>query len=135
MIKKKSSFAGFLNGYKARNIASIAPTLQVHVDEITNNINVLIDLMITHKKSDELINLLKKSYTLLQRYDDDLLRRLLFFAEMFNIYIDLHKELIDKEDTDINQRVKKIIYHLLALAEISEDKKLSSLAINVGEKI
>lgn len=133
MIEKKSSFAGFHDGYKASNIASIEPTLKIHLKEILAQITALLDVLKRKNKSEELIELLKRSHEILNNESIQILERSLSFGETFSIYLDMHKQTIGASDSEINQKVKKIIYNFLTLAEKSEDTNLSSLAIKLGE--
>ena len=133
MEKRKSSFSGFLDGYRASNITSNEPAINLHIEGILSHAQGLIDLLTINRKDQELIDALKKSYYLLQTGSVSISERLPLFAEAFSIYLDLHRQTIGKDEIEINQKVRKIVYHVLSIAEIIEDSRLSSFAIKVGE--
>lgn len=127
MAKSKSSFAGFLDGYKAGNISSIAPRIEIQTEEIKAYLNLLIDNITDNK---DLVNSLGILKNTLIDPKNDILTQLLLFSEVLSNNIVLYKNIWD--DPTNMSLLKKIIYILINIAEEIDDPKLTSLAIKIG---
>ena len=129
-IKKTSSrLSGFVNSYKASNIANIESSIRFHMDEIKNKLSELLAMEIDNR---DLFVLLQKSYYILNESTLDYFDILIQFGESFKTSIIISKtENIPGILTD--SRMKMIVYHYLELAEKLEDRRVNSLAIEIGE--
>jgi hypothetical protein len=133
MKKKKSRFAGFLNGYKASNIASIEPAIKFHEEQIYEKLSSLKNMVAEQTNNTELLSMLNRLQSIMAKEDRDFLESALVFGEAFYSYLNMHNEMFNQTDIEINEKVKYIIRDYISLAEKSEDTNLLSLAIKVGE--
>ncbi len=131
---KGSSFAGFLDGYKSRNIASIETPLQYRLNEITDLIDVLITDIRKSKNNPELLFVLQRNQNLLKdRNRHDLMEVLFSFGESLKGDLLIINTKVSDDKGFIKEKIRKIIYNFLELAKLSEDTKLINLAITIGE--
>jgi len=121
-----SKLSGFLDGYKASNIANAESTLRYHIGEIKENIE---EMLSAPNQDDEIILLLKKSLKILNSGKLDLLSKFVEFGESFKTTIYMMKSVSDFN----KKKIKMVVFHYLELAEKIEDKKLNSLAIEIAE--
>ncbi len=124
-----SHLSGFINGYKASNIARIESSIKYHVGEINDKVKSLIG---DNNIDDEILNPLKKISYILDDADSNYTDILIQFGEAFKLTILLCKNK-NMDDVLNDPKIKMIIYHYLELAEKIEDKRLNNLAIAIGE--
>jgi hypothetical protein len=125
----KSGMVGFLEGYKARNLATNKVTIDFHVEEMIRLINEL------KKSSTEGIESLDKSLECLKSNIDttDSIKyyensRLI--GESLKNYIDLIKDKVEP----INSLLKKTIYQYLNLVKkLEADEQIKKLATEVAQ--
>jgi len=138
-MQKKSSenntsgFAGFLDGYKAHNIAVSTSTVNFHFEEIKNAIE---DICVSqHNKNapDELIALLERLRILMNQPSDNIIPIAVSIGETIKTILFISKKTGDPSSLYSEERMKRLIYHYLELAELVEDKTVSDLAISIGE--
>jgi hypothetical protein len=131
-IKKNvSSFGGFLDGYKASNIASIETALNYHLKEIISLLEEI--AQITSDENVDVTNFLNRSLIEVKNIDIDIIERSISLGELINTFITIYRETIKK--IQIQQKLKNITFHFLSLAEKSQDKELLSIAVKIGEEI
>ena len=132
----KSSLEGFLDGYKARNLAANKLTFNFHVEEIVR----LLDKLIIQVENDDnklaSENLAKCKTTLSKNFEvdnsKDYYNNCVVFGDSFNTFIDVNKVKVDVV-TELN---RKIIYHYLNLAKkMEDDKRIEELARKIASKI
>lgn len=127
--KAMSRLSGFIDGYKASNIASLESSIKYHFGEIKEKIQSIISSEGANK---ELLNSLKKAHSILDESDLDYFDKLIQFGEALKTTILVIKteHLAEKLN---DPRMKMIVYHYLELAEKIEDKRINTLAIAIGE--
>lgn len=125
---RKSSFAGFLDGYKSSNIASNESVINYKIDEILDllkGINSLVD-------DAELNHIFNRNISLLQqKRTSDLVDILVSFGESLKSNINLLNK-ISEGNGNIKEKVRKIVLNFAELAKMSEDGVLINIAINLG---
>jgi hypothetical protein len=129
---KNSSFAGFLDGYKSRNIASIESVLYYKMAELKDLLVRLTDEINKIQGGNHievLANLNRNIILLRERNHYDVIDQLYAFGESLKMNL---KSLIDITDPGIKEKVNSVIVSFLELARLSEDPKLISLAIQIG---
>lgn len=130
---KSSSFIGFLDGYKAKNIAAMKPSLDYNLEEIDYNLNILIDLLEKDKNNSDLISSLKRSKAKLKS-DKNILEIATIFGEsLLNNF--LLFEHANKNKKDIFVLLKKIIYNYVEFAKKSEDNRIIDLAKRIANNL
>jgi hypothetical protein len=133
MSNKPTALAGFLNGYKARNIAASMSSVTYHFTEMRNAIvNILAS---QHEKNAavELVDTLGRLSQMLSSKQDDILSSAISFGEELKTILLISKENGDPTGLLQEEKLKRIIYHYLEFAELSEDTKVRDLAIAIAE--
>jgi len=132
---QKSSFAGFLDGYKASNIASAASSMNFHFVEIALELVTAINNLTGDPSNSEVVRSLERSRDLLANVDkDNPIPQFISLSEALEIVIDLYFKLSPETQKLVGSNIKKIIYHLLSVADKANDKGLLSVAIELGER-
>lgn len=126
--KAMSRLSGFIDGYKASNIASLESSIKYHLGEIKENIQSIISSEGVNK---ELLNSLKKAHSILDESDLDYFDKLIQFGEALKttVLVTKTEHLAEKLNDPM---MKMIVYHYLELAEKIEDKRINTLAIAIG---
>ena len=133
--EQKSSFAGFLDGYKASNIASAAGSIHFHLGEIALELANVINNLKPDPANSDFIRSLERSRDLLANVDkDNPIPQFISLSEALEIVIDLYFKLSPETQKLVGSNIKKIIYHLLSVADKANDKGLLSVAIELGER-
>lgn len=127
--KAMSRLSGFIDGYKASNIASLESSIKYHFGEIKEKIQSIIS---SNEANKEFLNSLEKAYKILDDSDLDYFDKLIQFGETFKTTILMIKTENLAEKLSQNS-MKMIVYHYLELAEKIEDKRINTLAIAIGE--
>ena len=127
--KAVSRLSGFINGYKASNIANLESSTKYHFGEIKDKIQSIIS---SEKANTEFVNSLEKAYKILDDSDLDYFDKLIQFGEAFKTTIFMIKT-DDLAENLRQNRMKMIVYHYLELAEKIGDKRINTLAITIGE--
>lgn len=126
-----SSFAGFLDGYKSNNIASIESVLNYKIEEIVDIMNDLIPLVVPTEP--ELGSNLTRNINLLrQKNYNNILELLITFGESLKTNITLLNKVASEFDGPVKDKIRKIIYNFGEIAKLSEDRKLINIAIDLG---
>jgi hypothetical protein len=126
-----SSFAGFLDGYKSNNIASIESVLNYKIEEIVDIMNDLIPLLVPTEP--ELGSNLTRNINLLrQKNYNNILELLITFGESLKTNITLLNKVASEFDGPVKDKIRKIIYNFGEIAKLSEDRKLINIAIDLG---
>jgi hypothetical protein len=134
MREQLTGFAGFIDGYKARNIAASASSIKFHFIEMKN---ALVDIQASLSKQNsvsyEFIDSIQTLINEMERVQDD-------YIPITFLGGDVMKTLFLKVKKDENlsillkeEKTKKFVRHFLAIAEISEEKPLLQLALSLGE--
>jgi hypothetical protein len=130
--KKESSFAGFIDGYKAKNIESIGSRLNIHIEEMSKFSQFLSE-EIRDKNLLEVEELLKGGIKQL-KWDDDFLSKLISFGERLETLLSLYKgKILEKGGPNVKDYLDKLVYHFLKSAKQSQDRTLLSMAVKIGE--
>jgi len=131
--KKKSSFAGFLDGYKARNIQSVEKSLNYKIEEILELTNSMTGLLKKNPKNTDLVKSLKRTSSILKEKDVYIINRMHSFGEAFKSNIKIMDTTSEIDLDDLKEKERNIIYKFGELAKMSEDRRLMNLAIEIGE--
>lgn len=131
--KTSSSFAGFLDGYKARNIQSIERSLNYKIEEILELISSMNSFLKENPKNTELVNSLEKTSSFLKEKDVNVINRMYSFGEAFKSNIKILDTASEISAVNLKEKERKIIYNFSELAKMSEDRRLINLAIEIGE--
>lgn len=129
--KSISGLIGFLEGYKASNIASVEPTLEYHFDEIKDRINHLND----DKTLKSLIftKMLLRSLLIIDKQNIETFDKTLKFGESLKSAVFIAKGSDEFDKITHNVLIRSIIFHFLELADNIDDKKINDIAIQIGE--
>lgn len=130
-MEKKSNissrFKGFVDEYKASNIASIESSIEYHFEEITDRIS----LLISEIGDKELLQLLAKISGIIEDSNSDYYK-LIQFGESFKTIVLMLKTRNLNTILD-NPNIRMIVYHYLEMAERIGDNRINALAIEIGE--
>jgi hypothetical protein len=132
--KTDSSFGKFLDGYKARTIASMEPGLNLKMEELRALTDGIITLMRENSGDKYIIDSLERSCGVLTVPDMDVITKASIFGETFRNTIPtiMNKPAVIGEE-EFNEKFKKIIYNFAELAKKSENDTLINLAIEMGD--
>jgi len=122
--KKKSSFAGFLDGYKARNIQSVEKSLNYKIEEILELTNSMTGLLKKNPKNTDLVKSLKRTSSILKEKDVYIINRMHSFGEAFKSNIKIMDTASEMDLDDLKEKERNIIYKFGELAKMSEDRRL-----------
>ncbi|HWD87153.1 MAG TPA: hypothetical protein VG367_03435 [Mucilaginibacter sp.] len=130
-----SSFAGFLDGYKSRNIASIETGLQYKLNEIIDLIGGLLnDFSNGTYNKPEMQYFLQRSLILLrERNGYNIIGLLTSFGESLKGNMSLINS-VATTDSLLKEKLRKVLYNFADLASLSEDNSLINLAIDISER-
>ena len=135
MDKKNSSITGFMNGYKAGNLSSLASLFNFKKAEIGSHLDNLFynfpdDSTTEAKKFYSEIKSLKITlHSGLDSFDT-----MVSLGESINIMVNTYKSLNNPTKEIVLPDLKKIAYHFIDLAKRAEDQKVIDVAIKIGEK-
>lgn len=126
MSNSKSSFAGFVDGYKSRNIATIEGVVNNKIEEIIDFLTSLTDAQNNHPNFNRIlnrnINLLKKTG------QTDMIDSLISFGESLKSSVELINNATNAS-TEKREKMRKVIYDFGEIAKMTEDNALIDLAI------
>lgn len=130
---KKSNIAGFLDGYKAGNVASFSSNFNSRKVDIDHLIQLIFDEIAQDSNAETKIfktalTSIKTLFKESKSTPDDLLA----FGRLLKGLIISFKKL-PVTDERISSYIKKIIYHFLDLSKSSNDGILMDMAIEIGE--
>ncbi len=134
MDTKNSNIAGFMDGYKAGNLSSLATLLNFKKAEIANHLDNLVYNSPTDDSNEakrfisEIKSLRSSLNTALDSFDS-----MVVFGDSLNSVILLFKITKDPTREFAINDLKKIAYHFIDLAKRSEDQKVIDVAIALGE--
>lgn len=126
--KKKSRLSGFVDGFRASNIASLESSIKYHLNEIETRILLIqseSNIQELSLYSSKALKILKDSYS-------DYIDRLIQLGEALKAIVIIGK-ISNLGDSGFSNHIKMIVYHYIELAEKLEDKRINSLAIEIGE--
>lgn len=130
---RTSSFAGFLDGYQSRNIASVEPNLLI---KLNDTVDLILDLINHDNITDTEMNyFLTRSLTILnERNSNNFIPVLYSFGELLKSNMTIINQSVNQLDGMAKERMRKVIYNYANLAKLSEDPLLINLAISIGEE-
>lgn len=125
MKKHDIGFSGFLDGYKAQNIATTSSAAEFHFGQIAKQAKVL-EGILPDSSSQNIFHFIHEKSEL-QKPTESLgaLGEAIKTVIATNVN-NQRNELIASDD------FKKLVYHFLELAELSRDNSILDLAIDVG---
>ncbi|MDB5024307.1 MAG: hypothetical protein JWP78_2062 [Mucilaginibacter sp.] len=127
---KNSSFAGFLDGYRSNNIASIETVMNYKIDDISDLLGGLLELI---NDQPEIKNILNRNVSILkQKHSDDIINVLISFGETLKTNISVFNKLSENLDGAAKEKLRQIIYIFVELAKMSEDRRLINIALDLG---
>jgi len=130
---KNSSFAGFLDGYRSRNFASIEPSMQIKLNDTIDLLYNAVNYDGIHNS--EMLDFLRKGLSILsERHPSNIISTLCEFGELLRSKIVLINNIILELSPVGKDRMRKIIYNFANLAKMSEETTIINLAIDIGEK-
>ncbi len=136
MESKKSNFSGFLDGYKANNLASMSSTFRYKKIEMKEHVDSI--LMILSQNPSPQAEKLKNEFKAFNSnliYNLDSFDVLLNLGESLGLIITSYKNLEKTIKDLLYNDIKKIVYHYIDLAKKSEDTKTIEMAIEIGERL
>lgn len=130
-----SNFAGFLDNYRAKNLASIEISVKSKLDIILQTIKKLRDSLNEKEKKDfKSLTVLEQCEEILKRsFNDDLIEVLKDFGK----HLDLNIEVLTSEiNEDIDKRkLVEIVYNYGEIAKMSDETDLVEVALSLGESL
>jgi hypothetical protein len=133
MSNKPTAFAGFLDGYKARNIAAATASVTYHFEAMRN---ATIDILSSQRLKDapkELLETLNRLSQMFSPTQDDFLSSAISCGEALRTILLISKQNGDPSKLLKEEKMKRLVYHYLEFAELSEDKTIGDLAIAIAE--
>ena len=132
-MKNKSNFIGFLDGYKAKNIANIKPSLVYNLDEIAYNLDLLISAIEINDETKDLLSSLKRRKDKLNS-GKDILEVATVFGESLVINFALFK-FAKTAQMDVLMILKRIILNYVEFAKKCEDNRIIDLAKRIANNL
>lgn len=133
MKDKSSGFAGFLDGYKARNISASVSSIRYHFEEMKSAASDTLASQRLKNASTELLESLERISLLFSDDKGDFISTAISCGEILKKTILIARENGDPTGLLNEEKIKRFFYHYLEFAELSEDKALRDLAISVGD--
>jgi hypothetical protein len=133
MSNKPTAFAGFLDGYKARNIAVSTSSVTYHFEEMRNATTDILSAQRLKNAPKELLARLDHLAKMLSPTQDDFLSLAISCGEELKTILLISKENGDPTELLKEVKMKRLVYHYLEFAELSEDKQIGDLAIAIAE--
>lgn len=133
MKDKSTVFAGFVDGYKARNIATSTSSIKYHFDEIKSSVPDIIAAQRNKGAPVDLIQYLDRLEKILSVNITDFLSVAISCGEVLKTIIIIAKQNLDQSGILTDEKMKRIVYHYLEVAELSGDKTIGDLAIMIAE--
>lgn len=129
--KNEDNLSGFLNGYRARNIAILEDTLLLDVKDLEKFLTLLVGFAKEepgeNKEKDKLIDIESR----FENSKTDILSRLIEFGVDLGIFLDSSSQTFrDKH----KNRIKDVIIKYIDVCEKSKNKELIKRAIKVASK-
>lgn len=132
MKKESTGLAGFLDGYKARNIAVSASSVTYHFSEMRNSVFGMLASQQAKSAPEDLIEYIHRLSHILATQENTLTVAI-SFGETLKTIILMAKQADDPSELLREEKMKRLIYHYLEFAELSEDKTVGDLAISIAE--
>ncbi len=133
MKVKSTGFAGFLDGYKARNIAASASSVTYHFGEKKNAVTDILASQRSKNAPEELLASLNRLSQVLSDKLGDFLSAAVSCGEVLKTILLMSKQNGDPTALLAEEKMKRLVYHYLEFAELSEDKTVRDLAITIAE--
>lgn len=118
---KSNNFSGFLDGYKAQNLANVADTASFHWQVIREQVNILESL--NGKQLSSLKRVVENDFAVRQlQLGGEAIKALLSIA-------------LSQKDTNLlaSPNIKTLIYHYFEAAEATADSASLRTAMDIGE--
>jgi len=132
-MSQPSTFMGFVNGYKASNIATNLSKYNFIINEINTYLKKIRTLS-NKNKNYSLSEEIEKMILNLDNPSEEIQLKILILGESLKLALNLYKKIInDKNNQNLKELFLKIIYHYLELASITEDTKIREKAIEIGK--
>lgn len=129
--KNEDSLSGFLNGYRARNIAILEDTLLLDVKDLEKYLTLLVGFAKEDtgeiKEKDQLIDIEYR----FENSRTDILSRLIEFGVDMGIFLDSSSQTFRVKHKN---RIKDVIIKYIDVCEKSKNKELVKRAIKVASK-
>jgi hypothetical protein len=126
MSKSKSSFAGFVDGYKSRNIATIEGVVNNKIEEIIDFLTSLADAQNNPPNFNQILN---RNINLLKKIgQSDMIDSLVSFGESLKSSVELINNATNGSP-EKEEKMRKVIYDFGEIAKMTEDNGLIDLAI------
>lgn len=129
---KKHGFAGFLEGYKASNIASSETAIEYYLNEMQEKIQSILSQREVLKCP---FGELEKLSDIINEPNTNYISKYTKIGESLKTIVLEEKNSPCANNFLTNEKMKKIVYNFLELAEKSEDKQVSSIAIEIAESL
>ncbi|MBI9082979.1 MAG: hypothetical protein JEZ11_05230 [Desulfobacterales bacterium] len=129
---KKSNFSGFIDGYKAGNLATFSATFRRKKSEMDKFVEMIIENEKEAEKevTDHLMSLSNLLKSIAEDYEG------LYLIGDKLLFIITFKDFSDKlKGENIFPLFKKVVYNFVELAKCSEDPKAMDIAISIGNII
>ena len=131
--EKETGFSGFLDGYKASNIASSSSSVEYIFREMKHAIEDILISQRSKNAPDQLISYLTQLSSVLSESHANVFQRAVSCGEILKTILLISKQYGDPSALLSEEKMKLLVYHYLDFAEISEDKTVRDLAISIGE--
>ena len=133
MTTKQHGFAGFLDGFKARNIATSASSVSFQFGEMKESASELLDSQRANSAPQESILLLERLIQAITSSPEDFLATGVICGEAIKTLLLISKNNGDPSKLLSEIKMKRLVFHFLEFAELSGDKSIGDLAITIGE--
>jgi len=130
----KNSGFGFLEAYRAKNIASIKPSLLNNLEEIKYNLGLLLDHLKKDKAENQILVLLERCKNKLYR-EDDIIEIANSFGDTLQSSSELFNHINRNKSKEAYIIMKRIIYNYVEFAKKSEESKLLDLAKKIANNL
>jgi len=140
MKDKSTGFSGFLDGYKARNIAASASSMMYHFEEMRSALDDILASQRSKGAPPELTQLLSELFSrvsqalsLLSARQEEFLSVAVSCGEILRKIRLMSKQSGDATGLLAEEKMRPLVYHYLEFAELSGDKSITDLAISIAE--
>jgi hypothetical protein len=130
--KIEDNLSGFLDGYRARNIAILEDTLQFDVKDLEKFLYLLVGFANEDKgtkKEHEKLILIESRFGNLKT---DILSRLIEFGVDLNIFLDSSSTTFNEKHKN---RIKDVVLKYIDICEKSNNQELIKRAIKIASKV
>ncbi|MBN2612912.1 MAG: hypothetical protein JXB00_15255 [Bacteroidales bacterium] len=130
--KAEDNISGFLDGYKARNIAILEDTLVYDIKDLEKLLFLLTELAKENQDFRHEFETISDIYNHFKNNSFDILSRLIELGGDLNNFLDIIK---DNFKGKYSNRIEDIIFKYIEICEKSKNQELLKRAIKVASKI